>query len=259
MKTAIKLILIDFAMQIIGALVVTPFAMLYSYIEYGTMLQANEISLAPSLLVGQLFMALYLWKRGYITGDKRMYSIVSHSFLLWSVVIGLSMIFLVDFIMSHLTFLPDIMKDSFAVLQSGWLGIACVAVIGPVVEELLFRGAITKVLLNKFSPTKAIIISGLLFGIFHINPVQVVGATLIGFLLAWIYYKTQSLMPCILIHILNNSLSVFLNAQYPDVAYTWQLMDKWVYMLCFIIAVGLFAISWRKMNNYKIPNTTIEL
>ena len=36
-----------------------------------------------------------------------------------------------------------------------------------VLEELLFRGAITKELLRRYSPAKAILFSGLIFGIFH--------------------------------------------------------------------------------------------
>ena len=44
----------------------------------------------------------------------------------------------------------------------------------PIVDKmdkvLLFRGAITRALLQQYNPTKAILISALLFGVFHINP-----------------------------------------------------------------------------------------
>ena len=46
------------------------------------------------------------------------------------------------------------------------LGILAIAIIGPVLVELLFRGAITKALLQQYSPTKAILLSALLFGVF---------------------------------------------------------------------------------------------
>ena len=98
---------------------------------------------------------------------------VSVAYLGWSIIIGLSTIFLIDFVMARLSFLPDWMGATFDVLQSGWLGIICISVLGPVLEEMLFRGAITKVLLQRYSPVKAIILSALVFGIFHINPAQV--------------------------------------------------------------------------------------
>lgn len=259
MKTAIKLALVYMAMQILGALAVTPFAMIYSYMVLGDTERADEISLAPMLLAGFLFMTIYLWKKGYLTGDKHLYSPVSASYLFWSVMMGISMIFLIDFLMSHLTFLPDWLSDTFDILQSGWLGIACVAILGPILEELLFRGAITKVLLKKYNPVVAILISGLIFGLFHINPAQVVGATLIGFILGWIYYRTHSLIPCILIHILNNSLSVYLSIKFPDVEYTSQLIGETGYVISMVLAVLLIILSWRMMNTYKLPDTTTEV
>lgn len=257
MKTAIKLVLIYFLMQILAALVAGPLSILYTYIAYGVldMGKAGEIVLAPAMLLGFIFMGLYLWRMNYLTGDKRMYSFISSSYLGWSLVIGVSAIFLIDFLMSYLTFLPDLLNEQFDLLQSGWLGIVCIAVFGPILEELLFRGAITKVLLKKYSPTEAIVISGLIFGIFHLNPVQIVGACLSGFLFAWIYYRTGSLIPGILIHILNNSLSVWLGLNYADVDTTAELLGEPVYMICLVAAVLLFLLSFKKLNDYKISDT----
>lgn len=259
MKTAIKLALIYLAMQILSAFVVTPFTMLYAYLVRGDVEKSNEFSLAPMMLLGFVFMTIYLWKKGFLSGDKQLYSPVSASYLLWSGVMGISMIFLFDFLMSYLTFLPDWLSDTFNLLQSGWLGIACVAILGPILEELLFRGAITKVLLKKYNPVAAILISGLIFGIFHMNPAQIVVATLIGFVLAWIYYKTRSLIPCILIHILNNSLSVYLSLNFPDVESTTDLIGRPVYLICMILAILFFILSLRMMNTYKLSNTTTEI
>ena len=120
MKTAIKLALIYLAMQILGALAVGPFTMIYAYVKYGTVDRASEFALAPTLLAGFVFMLIYLWQKGYLTGDKRLYSPVSVSYLSWSAMMGISMIYLIDFLMSHLTFLPDWLSDTFDLLQSGW-------------------------------------------------------------------------------------------------------------------------------------------
>ncbi|WP_044263721.1 CPBP family intramembrane glutamic endopeptidase [Bacteroides timonensis] len=257
MKTSIKLVLIYFLMQIFGAIAATPIGLVYSYVTYGT-LDAGQVQTAIlpfAMLFGFIFMWLYLWRNKYLTGDKRLYSFVSPSNLGWSIAIGLSSIFLIDFLMSYLTFLPDLMESTFDVLQSGWLGIVCIAVLGPILEELLFRGSITKVLLKKYSPVKAILISGLIFGIFHLNPAQVVGACFSGFLFAWLYYRTGSLISCILIHILNNSLSVWLSLSYPDVDTTSQLLGEPAYIICLVIAVLLFLLSLKKLNTYKISDT----
>lgn len=119
--------------------------------------QAEAIALAPAMLMGFIFMGIYLWKNNYLTADRHLYSPVSSSYLAWSLAAGASSIFLIDALMSCLTFLPDWLSDTFSLLQTGWLGILCIAVFGPVLEELLFRGAITKVLLKRYSPGKAIL------------------------------------------------------------------------------------------------------
>ena len=254
MKTAIKLVLVYFVMQILAALLAMPFAMLYSYAVSGTIDGANTIALAPSMLLGFVGMGGYLWKKGYLKDDGKMWSPVSVPYLGWSIIIGFATIFLIDFVMSKLSFLPDWLGNTFDLLQSGWLGILCISVLGPILEEMLFRGAITKVLLRKYNPVKAIILSALIFGIFHINPAQVVGATLSGILFAWLYYKTGSLVPGILIHILNNGLSVFLSLHYPDAEYTSDLLGEPAYWICLAGAVVLFAVSYKVMNSYRLPD-----
>lgn len=82
-----------------------------------------------------------------------------------------------------------------------------VIILGPIVEELLFRGLIFNELAKYRNGLFPIIISGLLFGLFHREPVQVVYATLLGFILGFVYSKTNSLPVVIFMHILNNLLS----------------------------------------------------
>lgn len=253
MKIAIKLVLIYFLMQILGAMAATPLGLIYTYIIEGILDtdKAQVVILPLAMLLGFLFMGLYLWKKKYLTGDRALYSLLSISYIFWSLIIGMSSVFLIDFLMSRLTFLPDWMSATFDVLQSGWLGIFCIAVLGPILEEMLFRGAITKVLLKAYSPTKAILISGLIFGVFHLNPVQIVGGCLSGFLFAWLYYRTGSLFPGILIHILNNSLSVYLTRTYPKIDNTSELLGEPTYLICLIVSVLLFILSLKILSTHK--------
>lgn len=70
-------------------------------------------------------------------------------------------------------------------------------IITPIFEELLFRGIILGGLLKRYPPTIALITSSLLFGLFHLD---FIGSTIVGSILGWIYYRTQNLSYCILIH-----------------------------------------------------------
>lgn len=263
MIAAIKLVLVYFLMQIVGALFAGPFCLLYAYFVCGSfdMDKAREIAVAPTMLLGFVFMGLYLWRKNYLTGDKHLYSPVSIPYLAWSLLAGMASMYIIAVLMSELTFLPDLLDQTFDLLQSGWLGILCISVLGPILEELLFRGAITKELLRRYSPAKAILFSGLIFGIFHLNPAQIISACLIGFLLAWLYYKTRSLMACILIHIMNNGLSVYLSLKHPEIEDMTHLLRNPYAVVWVVVFMVLLLLSLKKLNNYNMSetNTTTEL
>jgi membrane protease YdiL (CAAX protease family) len=82
------------------------------------------------------------------------------------------------------------------------------AVLGPVGEEVFFRGFAYSALRKKYGVKKGILVSSLFFGAYHMIPWQIPYAVVAGVLLALVYEKTQSLYPPILFHIINNSVAV---------------------------------------------------
>lgn len=251
MKTAIKLVLIYLGLQLVCAGLISLVTTLYVMMTHGDATQMVGMALAPSMVLAMLCMFLYLWKAHYLPQDKETWSCVSPLFLVLALLMGLSATLLIDFILSFLPKLPDLMEAQFDVLQSGWMGILGIAILGPVLEELLFRGGVTRVLLARYSPGKAIFLSALIFGIFHINPAQVVSAFLAGLLFAWIYYRTRSLVPCILMHILNNSLAVALNLRYPEADSIKEIVGAGTYYVLGAVSVVVFTVCYLKIKQYK--------
>ena len=78
---------------------------------------------------------------------------------------------------------------------------------GPVIEELLFRGAVLRSLLP-YGEKLAIVVSAVLFGFYHANFYQGIFAVLIGFVFAYIALRF-SIFWSIFLHIVNNSLLAF--------------------------------------------------
>ena len=100
------------------------------------------------------------------------------------------------------------------------------------VEEMLFRGFLFKALLKKDGVKPAVIISAVTFGIGHIvnllagqasleTVIQVFFAVAWGFLFTLAFYKSRSLIPCIIIHGLVDAFSAF-SAE--------SMVMSWVYM-----------------------------
>lgn len=75
----------------------------------------------------------------------------------------------------------------------------------PLTEELLFRRAMLGSMVEKgLNPWVAIVTSALLFAVLHLNPAQCVGALGAGLLFGWLYVRTQSILPGLIGHMLNN-------------------------------------------------------
>ena len=86
-------------------------------------------------------------------------------------------------------------------------------------EEMIFRGFLFK-MMEKDNVKSAIIVSSITFGIGHIvnllngadlipTLLQVCYAIAIGYMLVMIFYKSKSIIPCVIFHAIFNSLTVF--------------------------------------------------
>jgi membrane protease YdiL (CAAX protease family) len=81
--------------------------------------------------------------------------------------------------------------------------------IAPAFEELFFPGILLRGFIGNYNPVVSVVLSALLFGIFHMNAPQFVNAFLIGLILGIVYYSTRSLILCVAIHALNNGIAFF--------------------------------------------------
>ena len=70
------------------------------------------------------------------------------------------------------------------------------------------RLSLEECLAKIYSPTKAIVFGALIFGIVHLQPLQVINAFFLGLALGWIYLRTQSLWVCIVAHVLYNAIAL---------------------------------------------------
>ncbi len=95
-----------------------------------------------------------------------------------------------------------------------------VVFLGPIVEELLFRGIIFGEIRNRSGRNKAVIISSLLFGAFHMDLVQMTYTILMGMVFAFLYDEYKSFGLAVYLHILNNLLETL-----PDTDWSYFIYD----------------------------------
>ena len=92
-------------------------------------------------------------------------------------------------------------------LEAILLEIAVTAVLVPFMEEFAFRGVILSAL-RKYGIGFSIVVSGVLFGLAHLDASSVVFATIAGLVFGFLYAKTNNLWLTVLIHALNNLIAV---------------------------------------------------
>jgi CAAX protease family protein len=115
------------------------------------------------------------------------------------------------FVIAYVALIGEPDQDDFADdLGPLWIQILLIAIAAPIGEEVCFRGMLFGGLRERLPIWAAALISAALFGLLHVTTGISVVPPLIafGFLLALLYERTGSIVPCILLHMLNNSVAL---------------------------------------------------
>ncbi len=141
--------------------------------------------------------------------------------------------------------MSEAMKAAMELMLNGPIVITLisVSVFAPFFEEWLCRGIILRGLLKKVKPAWAIVISAAIFGLIHGNLWQAIPAFIIGVILGYVYYKTGSLKLTMLMHWVNNTLSVIVSRipAFEDVEFFAEVMSPWAYVLVVLAFAAVLA------------------
>lgn len=126
--------------------------------------------------------------------------------------------------------MADYAQASAALNDTGLLPFLSVALAAPVVEEVIFRGLIQSRLAHALPGWPAVVLSALLFALCHGQPVWMGYAFVLGMVLGIMAWRTGSILPSILTHIVFNAIGQVLSL--PQLAQADGLL---------VIAVLLFV------------------
>lgn len=111
---------------------------------------------------------------------------------------------------------PQVIENYNSTMESVGLGtdpvltIVYAILLGPVIEEMVFRGVVFSFLEKAgIKPGIIIAITGILFGLVHVYPVQVVYAAALGTFLGFMRYKYRSILITIVAHMLLNLMGTY--------------------------------------------------
>jgi len=126
-------------------------------------------------------------------------------------------------------------------------------VVAPIVEEILFRGLILRSLQN-FGNIFAIIVSSLLFGLWHGNFEQAIPILCSSVLFGIISIRSNSIIPCIIAHSLNNIIIAALD--YADTSLPTSMTEAintsiFFFLMLAGIIILIFSLSSLKVSDFN--------
>ena len=199
-----------------------------------------------AMLASTLVMTWHLIYFGYVDLAQDKYRSVTLPILGVSTVFIFTAMYVLNLLIEQAG-IPNTMEDTFIDMSRNPFGILSIALLAPILEELLFRGAIQGYLQSVLKhPWVAILIASSIFGVVHMNPAQILFAFPLGVVFGWLYYRTGSLLPGIVGHLLNNSIAAVNLYLYGDASLEEQMPSSVAMWLC--AAAGIiaccFAAAW---------------
>ena len=246
MWAIVKLILYYFAYQLGFSAVLMGISQFVVAMDMTTM-----TSLA--MVASTLMMIWHLVYFRYVCLSNDRYKEVGMTVLLVSLLFIFAAMYVLNLAIEQ-TGIPNTMEDTFlAMCRNPW-GVLSIALLAPILEEMLFRGAIEGRLLRSMSnPWQAITISSLIFGVVHMNPAQIPFAFLLGMMFGWLYWRTGSLLPGIVGHVFNNSVAAVNMMIYGDATLEEQMQspaEMWTWaalaLVVFLASAGWLNRSLKK-------------
>lgn len=128
-----------------------------------------------------------------------------------------------------------------------------VAILGPIIEELIFRGVLFSTL-NKYLPgIWVVIITAIYFGLWHSNPMQMVYTAILGIFVGLVYASTRNMWFPMLIHLINNIIST--PPPFLENSETYMLIALGFRVLAII---PMLIIVYRMVKNSSVINLKIS-
>lgn len=112
----------------------------------------------------------------------------------------------------------SVYERSMSTAMGGVVGLGAIlaVILAPIGEETALRGIVMNRAKKSFGLIGCMVLSGILFGIFHMNPIQGLYAIPIGMFYGFVAYKFKSVIPSIICHFINNLLSMLASGLFSN-------------------------------------------
>jgi membrane protease YdiL (CAAX protease family) len=215
------------------------------------------------LLAETLFIIpaiLFVLKRGISFSRAFRFNAISVPILFYTLLLTFPVMILgdeLDRIMATFFPLPSWFDvGDLLAIHSFWDGLLIIGngvIVAALAEEMLFRGLIQQTLEHLRDVATAIALSAIIFAMFHFNIWWMLQITLLGLVLAYITWKSNSIWPAVVIHAVNNLLSILVNNM-AEKKLSWYASDvhvNWIWLVASLLLLVPAIFGFQRACNAR--------
>ena len=224
--------------------------------------------LLQAIFMNIAFILVFIWYARRIDKHELINKPNSNTFnYVWKcIIIGIATLFLLSGVLNYFQLLVD--KLGFTASELTYelnspknyiISLISLALIPAICEELLFRGVLVNALKHK-GQIFSIILSSIMFSIFHFSPTQLIYPICFGLILSIIYLRTGNIIFSILLHFINNALTIsiqyFSNSSGGQFVHSASMLIYTIVTLSIWIAIMVYLFKDLKSHN-KLKISTL--
>ncbi len=142
--------------------------------------------------------------------------------------------------------------------------ILVIAVTPAICEEVFFRGYVQRTM-ERTNGMKSFIITGIVFGLFHFQPLSLISLSILGVLFSFFYYRSKSIFPSSAAHFTNNFIAIMLlylssqsmfgsSLEEGNIPIIWVILSTLVAAGLIVVYVKITITQVDGEIEYRIPN-----
>lgn len=219
-----------------------------------------------SFFIGQgamvlpLFYYLYSRKRSFV--DSLRLNPISPHIIIHTIVLAIGFSVISDELgrlISLIVPTPDYIIDIDNILMPDnalglFMMIIVLTVVAPIGEELLFRGFLQKFLEDHWKDvTRAVLVTSLFFALIHLNPYWAIQIYILGVVLGYVAWRTQSIYPSLVFHGIINGMALLIGVG-PETDLTFYIWNGHVALWVLVPALFLVYLGLKGINRQRITS-----
>ncbi len=135
-----------------------------------------------------------------------------------------------------------------------------VALVPAICEEVLFRGYVMRSFERSWGVMAAIFLSGFVFGLYHMQLTNLLPLTALGVLFAYVTWVSESILPAVFAHLVNNGGSVLVATYYPETAFAEMTPETmppvWAVAASLVISTYLIYYLYLRYKKQRLTEDT---